>query len=261
MPSPLTGAAGFAAPQSGLLPIGLDQIKTYLAKGNVAAAEGTVQLLRQSLGNPATAWMPADPTPFTSPQFQPGMAPGWNPAYAGAAGMPVSHPALESLVGSNLSIYGGQPLAQALNNFIDGSPQAKGRVLTGGTPESDTVLAALKQDSRLFYNADSQRFFVHMPDGSKRDVCSLADARKALAQNSSTAGGSSTFGDYLKAKIDEAVKLPTTASVCEQLAELYPRGGGDPEELNQKLDEIKKKLQQYEQVKRLMAPLPSVDPK
>jgi hypothetical protein len=258
--NPLT-AAGTVAPQANLLPIGLDQIKSYLAKGNMTGAESVMQQLRQSLGNPATAWMPADPTPFTSPQLPVSMTPGWNPVYAGAAAQPFARPSLDVMTGPSTGILGGQTPVAAMGSLIEGCPETKGRAMTPGTAEHDTVLAALRQNNHLFYDADSQRFFARMPDGSKRDVCSLGDARKARAEESFAAGGFPKFGEYLKAKVEESSKLPTSAAICNDLSELYLRGGGNPDELNPKLDEIKKQMQEYERTKRLMAPIPSVDPR
>ena len=102
-----------------------------------------------------------------------------------------------------------------------------------------------------------------MSDGSKRDVCSLQDLQNVVQQNGGfnranpTAAG--TVDGFLKDKVDQSQNAPFSTSVSFDLGRAAgPSSSGSGsdgpsiDELNSKLDELKKKLLAFEQGHQLM---------
>lgn len=126
-----------------------------------------------------------------------------------------------------------------------------------------TVMWAMQKNPNISYDADSQRFFTKMSDGSKRDVCSLQDVQNVVQQNGGfnrsnpTAAGA--VDGFLKDKVDQAQSAPLSSSISLDLARAARSSdrasgseGPSVDGLNAKLDELKKKLFAFEQGHQLM---------
>ena len=116
---------------------------------------------------------------------------------------------------------------------------------------------AMQKNPNICYDADSQRFFTKMSDGSKRDVCSLQDAQNVIQQNGGfnrsnpVAGG--PLGQFLSDKVGQSQDSPLSNSISIDLARTASSGGPSMDELNSKIDVLKKKLLAFEQAQQLMA--------
>jgi hypothetical protein len=245
---------------------GLDLIKSLMDGNDMKGADKVLDMLSKMIENTGGAQGPAasEPEPFSTPQGQ-GAASADGQSLHIDIQMPqpaqmVSHPVLPEVDGS---AQGDQNLSHAARPFVEGSDAAKNRALNPGSNEWTTVMWAMQKNPNISYDADSQRFFTKMSDGSKRDVCSLQDLQNVVQQNGGfnranpTAAGA--VDGFLKDKVDQAQNAPFSTSVSLDLARAAgPSGSGSGsdgpsiDELNGKLDELKKKLLAFEQGHQLM---------
>jgi hypothetical protein len=234
---------------------GLDLIKDLIEQGNTKGADAVLKFLNdvvQESGKDASS--AAEPQPFTPPQGQ-----GFNLEISFRPQSPlVSHGGLPTVDGS---ARGDQMLSDAARPFVEGSDASKARALSPGSNEWTTVMWAMQQNPNVQYNADTQRFFTQSADGSKMDVCSLADAQSVIEQNGGFDRGNPTgaaaLGDFLKDKVGDAHSQPMTASIVMDLARSSFGGAEDTatvDDLQRKIEELKKKLQVLEAAQQVMQP-------
>ena len=237
---------------------GLDLIKNLIDSKDMQGADKALDILSKMMDTAAgsQASQPSEPEPFNPPP---------NQGFKIEIELPqparmLSHPPLPEVDGSP---QGDQNLSNAARPNVDGSDAAKNRALTPGSNEWTTVMWAMQKNPNICYDADSQRFFTKMSDGSKRDVCSLQDAQNVIQQNGgfnrSNPVAAGALDQFLSDKVGQSQESPLSNSISIDLARA---GGGSSagssegpsmDELNAKIDGLKKKLLAFEQAQQLMA--------
>jgi len=267
----IAGAAmGAVAPEMGILNVvakGLELAEGLLGQKDIKDVSKILdmlsQLVNQMSGGAQGTAAAADPQAFDNPPADnsgavAGSAIGnslnvtvtdgtENSAHA----TPVSHPKLPEVDGS---AQGDQNLSNAASPYVEGSDANKARALKPGSQEWTTVMWAMQQNPNVSYDADSKRFFEKMSDGSKRDLGSLDDAEKKVSQsggfdrNNPTAA--SALGDYFNQQIRQADDHPEASSLIEKFAETAAKAGLDPDDVNKKIADMKKKLMDAEDLNK-----------
>lgn len=260
----VTGGGGLMGmlPGANLLPIvakGLELIKDLFEQGNTKGADAVLKFLNDVLKDmPSGASTAAEPQPFTPPQTHEASN-VFNMSFTlPASNQMVSHGGLPTVDGSP---QGDQMITDAARPFVEGSDAAKSRALSQGSNEWLTVMWAMHQNPNIQYNADTQRFFTQMSDGSKMDVCSLQDLQSVIQQN----GGYNrqnpvalpAVNSFLSQKIGEAKQTPLTATITLDLAKASRLTSGANEgpsidDLTRQIEELKKKLQALEAAQQVM---------
>lgn len=245
---------------------GLDLIKNLIDSKDMQGADKALDILSKMMDSAAgsQASQPSEPEPFSPPSNQ-AIGSGSGQTVHIDIQMPqaarmLSHPPLPEVDGSP---QGDQNLSNAARPNVDGSDAAKNRALTPGSNEWTTVMWAMQKNPNICYDADSQRFFTKMSDGSKRDVCSLQDAQNVIQQNGgfnrSNPVAAGALDQFLADKVGQSQESPLSNSISIDLARV---GGGSAsgssegpsmDELNAKIDGLKKKLLAFEQAQQLMA--------
>lgn len=252
---------------------GLDLLKGLLDHNDVQGADKILDLLTKMMDNQAGAQPSgaAEPEPFSAPKGGQGGEGGGGMKIEIQMPQPaqmLSHSLLPEVDGS---AQGDKNLSEAARPNVEGSSASVNRALSPGSNEWTTVMWAMQKNPNISYDADSQRFFTKMSDGSKRDVCSLQDAQNVVQQNGGFNRANPTamgpLDQFLSGKVDQAQKAPLSSSISIDVERALGSsksggtgssggagsgGGASIDELNSKLDALKKKLQAFEQAQQLM---------
>jgi hypothetical protein len=257
------GALGGLLPGANMLTLvtkGLELIKDLIEQGNTKGADAVLGFLNNVLNENTAkdAGGAAEPQPFTPPQQQ--NAPlNFEVTFSPPSGRPASHGGLPTVDGS---AGGDRMLTEAARGFVEGSEGSKARALTPGTNEWTTIMWAMQQNDHIQYDADTHRFFTQLSNGAKLDVCSLQDVQDVIAQNGgfdrNNPNVPAAVGEYMRDKCDFAFRQPITATVTLSISQAQRPagvndGGGNLDEINSKLEELKRKLQEYEAARQVMA--------
>jgi hypothetical protein len=242
---------------------GVEVLKGLFDKGDTKNAEAVLQFLNKALEGAASQGTPqaAEQQPFTPPQSQVTSAHIQITVSAPSSSEPDTHATLPTVDGS---AQGDRNLSDQARPFVEGSDANKNRALTPGSNEWLTAMWAMQQNGNVRYNADTQRFFMQMKDGSKRDLCSLADAQSVIQngggydRNNPVAAGK--LGDFLKDKVSDAQNAPVSTTLTIDLSEAVrstSQSGVTPDQLNAEIEKLRNKLLDYQHMLELMAPLQS----
>ena len=242
---------------------GLELIKDLIDQGNNKGADAVLGFLNNVLNETAqknTAGA-AEPQPFTPPQLQSGGngVPGLAIQFAPPTASPLTHDRLPEVDGSPA---GDRRLSEAARPYVTGRADCVERALTPGSKEWTTVMWALQQNESIRYDANTSRFYTQLSDTTKVDVCSIDDLQTLVDQNGGYSRGNSSaweaIGDFLKGKVEQAWKLPVTATVTFMISNAHRPPDAAPEtgsidEINSKIDELKRRIQEFEAARQLMA--------
>jgi hypothetical protein len=240
---------------------GLEIIKDLIEQGNTKGADAVLGFLNDVLNETTAkdAGSAAEPQPFTPPQQNANGAPAnFEVSFTPPSGKPVSHGGLPSVDGSPA---GDRMLTEAARGYVEGSESSKERALKPGSQEWTTVMWAMQGNESIQYNADTSRFFTQLSDGSKLDVCSLQDVQDVIEKNGgynrSEPYAAKAVGDFVTDRVGDAHRLPMTATVT--LSIMYANRPPDAEgqtgnvdDINSKIDELKRRLQEYEAARQVM---------
>jgi hypothetical protein len=241
---------------------GLEIIKDLIEQGNTKGADAVLGFLNDVL-NETTAkdtGSAAEPQPFTPPQQNANGAPlNFEVSFTPPSGKPVSHGGLPIVDGSPA---GDRRLTDAARDLMVGSEGSKDRALKPGSQEWTAIMWAMQGQENVRYDADTSRFFTQLSDGSKLDVCSLQDVQDVIegqfgGYSRNEPYAPAAVGDYMKEKVGVAHRLPMTATVTLSImyANRPPADGGQPgnvDDINSKIDELKRRLQEYEAARQVM---------
>lgn len=269
----LMGAAGGLNPIIPLVMKGLELATELINKKDPKDAAKVLEMLSQFVnqaGGGAAAPAAAEVQPFDNPTDN-GMDAGGGAASGagngagsvqvnvmvddGARNAPpatvVSHPALPEVDGS---AQGDLNLSNQASQYIEGSDGNKARTLKPGSQEWTTVMWAMQQNGNVHYDADSQRFFKKMSDGSKRDLGSLAEAETKIGANGGfdrnhpVAAGA--LGGHFNQQIAEAGEYPRTSNLLARFADAAAEAGMTPEDIGNQLAGMRNKLMAAEDLNR-----------
>lgn len=256
----------------GVVSQGIGLAKSLFDKGDVQGTQDVLKFVNDILSkmeNPqqqgAAAGQASEPQPFSSPQS--GGNEPWSatatvtmmitPRQEQSQAQPVSYGTLPIVDGSAQQ---DQSITNQASPRIDGA--SRGRVLSPGSGEWQQVMAAMQQNPNVRYNADTQRFTMNMSDGSQRDVCSLQDVQSA-GYSRANPSAVSAVGTLLNEKVRNAENSSAssiTNEVANQAASGTAADGGSSAgdvsagDLSHLIEELLKKLQQFEKAAKMMGP-------
>jgi hypothetical protein len=263
--SVLGGGLGTMVPGANLLQIvskGLEAIKDLIEQGNTKGADAILGFLNDVLAEGAQkeGAAAAEPQPFSEPQQQGAAGQPLNLqfSFAPPSGQPVSFGKLPEVDGSPA---GDRALSNAASSRVTGSEGNKERALKPGSDEWTTVMWAMQSNEKVQYDADQQRFFTTLSDGSKLDLCSVYDVQDVVGKGGLDRNNGNSFGlvkDFMQNKLDEAWRRPMTATLTLNLMAAHPPSEGNDDSasmdsLNSQIDDLKRRLQDLEAARQVMA--------